>query len=49
MTCASDYVRDGLIAQGVAPEKITVDFYPIDTSHFPEIRRPPRDGDSTTS
>jgi glycosyltransferase involved in cell wall biosynthesis len=47
MTCASDYVRDGLIAQGIAPEKITVNPYPVDATHFPEIRREPRDGPIT--
>jgi glycosyltransferase involved in cell wall biosynthesis len=47
MTCASDYVRDGLIAQGIAPGKITVNPYPVDATHFPEIQREPRDGPIT--
>jgi glycosyltransferase involved in cell wall biosynthesis len=44
VTCASDYVRDGLLRQGVAAEKVSVIHYPIDTGHFPEIRREVRPG-----
>lgn len=43
ITCGSDYVKHGLIAQGVAPGKINVLPYPIDTAHFrvPERTGPP--------
>jgi len=42
ITCASDYVREGLIAQGVAAEKITVNPYPVDTTHFGFVERAER-------
>ncbi len=41
ITCGSDYVKNGLIAQGIRPEKIDVLPYPIDTAHF---RVPERTG-----
>jgi hypothetical protein len=47
MTSASDYVCYGFVAQGIAPEKNTVNPYPVDATHFPEIRCEPRDGPVT--
>jgi len=39
ITCASEYVRQGLIAQSIAPEKISVIPYPIDLTHYDLIPR----------
>jgi len=47
ITCASAYVRDGLIAQGIAAERIHVNPYPVDLRHFPAVERPPRTGPVT--
>lgn len=44
ITCPSDYVRDGLLGQGVAAEKISVVPYPIDSRAFPFIDRGGRSG-----
>jgi glycosyltransferase involved in cell wall biosynthesis len=41
ITCASDYVRHGLVSQGVSDDKIDVIPYPIDASKYPVE---PRDG-----
>lgn len=35
VTCASEYVRQGLVAQGVNPARISVIPYPIDLRSFP--------------
>ena len=43
-TCASDYVRDGLLAQGVAADKISVIPYPFDVQHYPAVNRAGRSG-----
>ncbi|OAI50978.1 hypothetical protein AYO44_05310 [Planctomycetaceae bacterium SCGC AG-212-F19] len=40
VTCASEYVRAGLIAQGVKPVNISVLPYPIDMEPIPTIVRP---------
>lgn len=34
ITCASDYVRDGLLAEGIERERISVIPYPVDASAF---------------
>jgi len=34
LTCASDYVRQGLIAQGLGPENVHVLPYPVDVDQF---------------
>ncbi|MFN4242264.1 MAG: glycosyltransferase family 4 protein [Tepidisphaerales bacterium] len=39
ITCASDYVRDSLIEQGIRPDKIAVIPYPVDVRDFPYIDR----------
>jgi glycosyltransferase involved in cell wall biosynthesis len=39
ITCPSDYVRDGLLAEGIAAEKISVIPYPIDSQAFPFLDR----------
>ncbi len=39
LTCASDYVKSGLIAQGIAAERISVLPYPIDPADFPPVDR----------
>jgi glycosyltransferase involved in cell wall biosynthesis len=44
ITCASDYVREGLIGEGVEPERISVLPYPIDTRAFAFRDRSPRSG-----
>jgi glycosyltransferase involved in cell wall biosynthesis len=47
ITCASDYVQDGLIRQGVSPERISVIPYPVDPTKFPSIDRRQRTGPIT--
>ncbi len=47
ITCGSDYVRNSLIAQGIAPEKIATNPYPIDASQYPSINRRGRSGPLT--
>jgi len=44
VTCASDYVRDGLVSQGVDSSKISVLPYPIDVTHIPTPDRRGRSG-----
>ncbi len=44
VTCASNYVREGLISQGIAAERISVLPYPLDFSHFPLHDRSKRSG-----
>jgi hypothetical protein len=44
ITCASDYVRDGLIATGLSRERISVIPYPVDVSAFPFSERRDRKG-----
>ncbi|MCX5578609.1 glycosyltransferase family 4 protein [Kaistia terrae] len=44
ITCASDYVRDGLIGTGVARERISVIPYPVDVGAFPFSDRRDRKG-----
>lgn len=39
ITCASDFVRDGLLAQGVKPEKVTLIPYPVDASQYECVDR----------
>ena len=47
ITCASNYVRQGLIEQGVAAQRISVSPYPIDASHFDMVDRSDRSGPVT--
>ncbi len=42
ITCASNYVRDGLISVGLAPDRILVNPYPVDDAHFPLVERATR-------
>jgi glycosyltransferase involved in cell wall biosynthesis len=44
ITCASDYVRAGLLGQGIAPERVSVIPYPIDASRFSFVDRSQRPG-----
>jgi glycosyltransferase involved in cell wall biosynthesis len=44
ITCASNYVRDGLLAQGISADRITVIPYPLDVSEFPLHDRSKRGG-----
>jgi len=44
LTCASDYVRDGLLGQGIPPKKVSVIPYPIDSSHYRPPARTERSG-----
>ncbi|MGN6370190.1 MAG: glycosyltransferase family 4 protein [Phycisphaerae bacterium] len=44
ITCASAYVREGLLAQGIDAERITVIPYPLDLSEFPIHDRSGRTG-----
>src|SRR5687768_5655620 len=39
VTCASDYVKQGLLREGVSDEKVSVLPYPLDTSHYPFVDR----------
>jgi glycosyltransferase involved in cell wall biosynthesis len=47
ITCASDYVKSGLIAQGVPASKVSVIPYPIDCTHYPAGDRQKRTGPVT--
>lgn len=47
LTCASDYVREGLISMGIAPERIVVNPYPADVGQFPVVDRARREGPVT--
>lgn len=44
ITCASEYVRDGLIDTGLHRERISVIPYPVDVSAFPFSERGDRNG-----
>ena len=44
MTCASDYVRDGLISMGIAPERVSVLPYPTTEPQSSAIDRSGRSG-----
>ena len=44
ITCPSDYVRDGLLEQGISPDKISVIPYPVDSGRFPFVDRRGHDG-----
>jgi glycosyltransferase involved in cell wall biosynthesis len=44
IACPSNYVRDGLLQQGVPPDRITVIPYPIDSARFRFVDRSGRDG-----
>jgi glycosyltransferase involved in cell wall biosynthesis len=44
VTCPSSYVRDGLLRQSVAADKISVIPYPIDSAAFPFVDRGGRSG-----
>jgi hypothetical protein len=44
ISCASDYVRDGLVRCGVPPQRIAVVPYPIDTHLFTYLDRRRREG-----
>lgn len=44
ITCASRYVRDGLVGCGVDPGRIVVSPYPIDAGRFPFVDRAGRTG-----
>jgi hypothetical protein len=39
VTCASEYVRKGLLEQGLPAEKVSVLPYPIDAGHYPYVER----------
>jgi glycosyltransferase involved in cell wall biosynthesis len=43
ITCASAYVRDGLVQRGIAPARISVLPYPIDVAEFPSSDRSGRE------
>jgi hypothetical protein len=47
ITCASDYVRDGLVRLGIVSERISVLPYPLDVTHFPFVDRAQRTGPVT--
>lgn len=47
LTCPSDYVRDGLIALGQPPEKVTTVHYPIDEAAYAFTDRRGRTGPVT--
>jgi glycosyltransferase involved in cell wall biosynthesis len=44
ITCPSDYVREGLLQQGISPDRVSVIPYPIDSAGFRFIDRRGRDG-----
>jgi glycosyltransferase involved in cell wall biosynthesis len=44
ITCPSEYVREGLLEQGIASDRISVIPYPIDTTNFRFVDRRGRDG-----
>lgn len=44
ITCASDYVRDGLLAEGIEHDRIAVIPYPVDTTAYPCCDRRGRKG-----
>ena len=44
ITCASDYVREGLLAQKIPAGRISVLPYPLDATHFPFVNRAGRRG-----
>ncbi|HVS71487.1 MAG TPA: glycosyltransferase family 4 protein [Phycisphaerae bacterium] len=46
-TCASDYVRTGLIGNGIPAHRISVIPYPVDTTEFPFVDRRDRQGPPT--
>ena len=39
ITCMSPYVRDGLLSQGISPQRVTVIPYPFDVGGFPAVER----------
>jgi glycosyltransferase involved in cell wall biosynthesis len=41
ITAPSEYVRDGLVGEGVAPEKVSVLPYPAEAEWFRYVERPP--------
>lgn len=47
VTCASPYVRDGLLEEGVEAERVSVLPYPIDTGAFEPVDRTGRKGPMT--
>jgi hypothetical protein len=47
ITCASDYVKTSLVAQGIPPDRVHVHPYPIDASHYPFVDRTSRSGPVT--
>jgi glycosyltransferase involved in cell wall biosynthesis len=42
ITCPSEYVRDGLLGEGVAPERISVCPYPVAATEFRPVERAAR-------
>lgn len=44
ITCASDYVRDGLLAEGIERDRISVIPYPVDTTAYSFCARRDRKG-----
>lgn len=44
ITCPSDYVREGLISQGISPSRVSVLHYPIDEGSFEFVDRSSRAG-----
>lgn len=47
ITCASAYVRDGILAHGIAPSRVSVLPYPIDTEEYAAVDRSGRNGPLT--
>lgn len=41
LTCGSEYVKQGLVREGVEPERVSVLPYPLDAQNFPFIDRTP--------
>jgi glycosyltransferase involved in cell wall biosynthesis len=44
ITCPSEYVREGLLQQGITPDRVSVIPYPIDVEQFRSVDRRGRDG-----
>lgn len=47
ITCGSEYVRRGLIEQGISPGRVTMSPYPIDLDSMPFVDRSSRSGRPT--
>lgn len=50
LTCGSEYVKQGLVREGVAAERISVLPYPLEAQNFPFVdRRPGKSGNRSAS